>query len=216
MVLLKRVLTLAGAVALVLGVYFIGPGTEPAQQASTGLPPELAEEPDLYLNDAVITEFKPTGGQKFRLHAQRMDRFDDENLTRLVKPRLNMSNAEQSPWDIRAERGVITQLEVTAHGEAGEDVVILNDSVELKQRESVADGPRLTIRSEELTVHPHSQFAETDSDVTIDSAVGRTVASGMQGDLKLGLLQLASDETQIVHTIVLPQQFKNNDHPPGS
>ncbi len=201
--LLKRATTFAGAVALVLAVYFGGPGQRPQEEAEAGLPPELAEEPDVYLKNATITEFEATGARKYALFATRMDRFDDEALTRLVAPELNMDNPDAEPWDIRAERGVITRRVGESH-----DVVVLNDNVELAQLDPHTGVTRLSIRSDMLEVYPHRQYAQTDQDVMIDTEVGRTLASGMQGDLKTGQLSLSSDPVQPVHTIVLPQQFK--------
>ena len=201
--LLKRAAALIGAVLLVLAVYFVGPGDVTQPPTDKALPPELAEEPDVYLRDATITEFATTGSRKYRLHASRMDRFDRDNLTRLTDPVLNMSNVDAPPWDVLAQRGVITR-----NDKGTEDVVQLNDDVVLKQLDDAGTATELTIRSSALTVHPHRQYAETDQDVMIDSEVGRTLASGMQGDLKQGLLFLSSDAAQPVHTIVLPQQFK--------
>ncbi len=201
--LLKRTITFVGAAVLVLAVYFGGPGQQPNEEVEAGLPPELAEEPDVYLKDATITEFAASGARKYALFATRMDRFDDEALTRLVAPELNMDNPDAQPWDMRAERGVITRKP----GER-DDVVVLNDNVELQQLDPLTGLTRLSIRSDMLEVYPHRQYAQTDQDVMIDTEVGRTLASGMRGDLKAGQLSLSSDPVQPVHTIVLPQQFK--------
>ncbi len=201
--LLKRSITFLGAVALVLAVYFGGPGQQPEEPVETGLPPELAEEPDVYLKNATITEFEASGARKYALFATRMDRFDEDALTRLVAPELNMDNPAAEPWDMRAERGMITRKPGEGH-----DVVVLNDNVELEQLDPLTGLTRLSIRSDMLEVYPHRQYAQTDQDVMIDTEVGRTLASGMQGNLKTGQLSLSSDPVQPVHTIVLPQQFK--------
>ena len=64
------------------------------------------------------------------------------------------------------------------------------------------------MRSPSIVLYPDRQYAETDQDVMIDTAVGRTQAAGMKGELQRGLLNLYSKPEQRVHTIVLPNQFK--------
>ena len=81
--LLRRIGLFFGAAALVLAVYFGGPADSDSQSTGSTLPPELADEPDVYLFDARITEFEPSGMPKYELYAVRMDRFDDTEITRL-------------------------------------------------------------------------------------------------------------------------------------
>jgi len=44
----------------------------------------------------------------------------------------------------------------------------------------------------------------------IDTNAGRTMAVGLTADLAAGLLELSSNETQRVHTTVLPSQFRRD------
>jgi lipopolysaccharide export system protein LptC len=59
-----------------------------------------------------------------------------------------------------------------------------------------------------MDLYPARQYAETDQDVMIDSHIGRTTATGLEGDLQLGMLRFFSSRSARVHTVLLPEQFK--------
>jgi len=172
--------------------------------APVDLPPELADEPDLYMKDAVITQYQPSGGMKYELHSTRIRHFERDNLTRLLQPILTLHNTTAPPWKITAEHGYIKHA--AAAGSAGEEVVFLRNSVALEQRYS--DGRRVRVESPSLYIYPDREYAETEQAVMIDTDVGRTTAVGLRGDLQRGLLELSTSAQQRVHTIVLPGQFK--------
>ena len=189
--------TLVGALAL-----FSDPFTDtpPAQQ----LPDELAGEPDLYIKDATISQFRPNGQMKYRLLSPHIRHFERNDLTRLAAPRLTLHNDSNPPWQIESETGYIRRRA----GNSGppEEVVFLRKNVLLEQRYD--DGRRLRLETPSLYIYPDRSYAETEQNVMIDTDVGRTTAVGLQGDLQRGLLKLSSSEQQRVHTIILPGQFK--------
>ena len=172
------------------------------------LPPELADEPDLYMQEATITQYQDDGTIRYRLSSAQIRHFEVEQVTRLLGPDLTLFNHPEPPWEITSERGYIRRRPNEAGVE--EEVVFLRDDVVLEK--SRGDGEQITMRSPTFDIYPERQYAETDQDVMIDTQVGRTSAHGLQGDLKRGLLKLFSKTDAPVHTIVLPQQFK---HAPG-
>ena len=89
-----------------------------------------------------------------------------------------------------------------------QDVVYLNDDVHMVQ--SHPENGLVIMRTEAISIYPDRQYAETDQNVMIDTDVGRTQAAGMSADLETGVVSLTSDSQQRVHTIVLPEQFKNS------
>ena len=89
-----------------------------------------------------------------------------------------------------------------------EEVVFLSDEVHMLQDHPV--NGLVTLRSDSFYLYPDRQYAQTQQNVTIDTQVGRTTAAGMTADLETGVLTLMSSETQRVHTIVLPEQFKKS------
>ncbi|MDH3641826.1 MAG: LPS export ABC transporter periplasmic protein LptC [Gammaproteobacteria bacterium] len=192
----------AGALLGAAGLWLWDPlATPPVVQA---LPDELAGEPDLYMEDALITQYQPNGSMKYQLQSTRIRHFERDNLTRLAAPVLTLHNPNQPPWKIDSHQGYIRRR-ANENG-TPEEVVFLRRDVGVEQR--YEDGRRLRIESPSLYIYPDRQFAETQQAVMIDTEVGRTTAVGLRGDLQRGLLKLFSSTQQRVHTIVLPGQFK--------
>ena len=167
------------------------------------LPDALAGEPDVYMRDATITQYAPSGAVKYRLASTRMRHFERDALTRLTDPDLWLYNDAQPPWQIRSAHGYIRQ---NTSQRDEEEVIFLREKVVVHQRHE--DGRHVRLRAPALYLYPDRQYAETDQDVIIDTDVGRTKAVGLQGDLQQGLLNLFSSADQRVHTIVLLGQFK--------
>lgn len=194
-------ITTVGAVVVGAVVMF---APAPATDESLALPPELADEPDLYIEDATITQFAEDGNMRYQLVSAQIRHFEREQVTRLTAPVLTLFDATQPPWHISSIDGDIRKRARPSGGE--EEVVFLRGEVVLKH--TTADGHYITMRSPSIVLYPDRQYAETDQDVMIDTAVGRTQAAGMKGELQRGLLNLYSKPEQRVHTIVLPNQFK--------
>ena len=173
-------------------------------------------EPDLYGENVQFDQLHDDGTLHYRLWANHIRQFTQDQLMRMQVPRLHLRSPNQPPWDIRANEGFIRQAQ-TDEGLL-EDIVFLRDTVRMHQQHPV-NGP-LTLKSESFYLYPDRQFAETHENVTIDTEVGRTTAGGMRADLDTGVLTLFSSShqnsqtdppvgpQQRVHTIVLPEQFK--------
>ncbi len=190
------------------------------QTGSASLPPELQDEPDLYIDNAVIHQFRADGSRKYLLLAQRVSHFDraspnenagsghndgneDSQLTRLERPDLKLTSTTGPPWHATANYGYVRQrpkLDGTL-----EEVVFLRENVELTQQRTPP--AHLTVSGTAIYLYPDREFVESDESVTINSHTGRTTASSMRGNLATSVLQLRGDTTQ-VQTIVLPSQFK--------
>ena len=69
----------------------------------------------------------------------------------------------------------------------------------------------MKVKSDSFKLYPQEQFAQTDEDVMIDTEVGRTQAAGMHVDLDSGVITLKSDPQQRIHTIILPEQFQQQN-----
>ena len=163
----------------------------------------FSEVPDLYMEDAIITQYQGDGTLKYELVSTRIRHFEDRNLTRLDTPDLQMHQTDNPPWSARADEGEI-KYQATSE-DTQEEVVYLRHNVFLEQ----ARGERfISMSSEDLTIYPERRYAETDQAVMIDTNAGRTKAVGLAADLERSVLHLASSESQRVHTIVLPFQFK--------
>lgn len=199
----RRLVGITTTLAIIVGAFVLFE-PETGSEEVTALPPELADEPDLYMEDATITQYQKDGSLQYQLFSTEIRHFEAAQLTRLVAPSLEMHSPGKPPWSVSAGHGYIRKRALPSGGD--EEVVFLRENVLLEQR--YEDGQRLKVRSSSMYIYPDRQYAETDQDVMIDTNVGRTQAIGMQGDLQRGLFNLSSTSDQRVHTIVLPKQFK--------
>ncbi len=207
--------------------------TPPADTAGKALPPELQGEPDVFMEQATITQFTPNGKPKYKLYSQQLRHFEREQITRLAQPEMILYATEEdsgqkaeNPWMIQSRHGYIrqrpgasalspgpeAQLVSVASGDpvsGDREIVFLREAVKLSREDR--NGTAMALKTQTLYIYPHRQFAETDQPVMIDSRVGRTKAAGFTGNLKTGIFKLASNNEQRVHTIVLPHQIKRKN-----
>jgi len=178
---------------------------EPDLQPREILTANNENEPDVYGENVTFNQLHADGTLHYHLRAQAIRQFSSEELTRMTSPELKLLSPQEPPWDIASNLGYIRKR-LAPNGQA-EEVVFLREEVEMIQTR--ADQSVVTLSSESFYIYPDRQYAETDQDVMIDTAVGRTKAAGLKADLETGLLKLSSNSNQRVHTIVLPEQFKN-------
>ncbi len=167
------------------------------------VPLDLQDAPDLVMTGAEIHQYREGGSLHYLLNAQEIRYFKRDELTRLTAPNLILYATGEEPWQVTAAFGYL-RLASTGSGE--EEVVFLRKEVNLQQRGK--DGDYVSLSAPSLYLYPEREYAETEHDVIIDSRIGRTLAVGLQGDLRGGLLRLFSQEKKPVHTILLPDQFK--------
>jgi lipopolysaccharide export system protein LptC len=191
------------AVLVAVIVILISGSDEPG--TTTNLPDELADSPDLLMVGANILRYRHDGNLSYRLVADQIRHFDKDQVTRLQIAHLHLLDSEgKPPWDIRAGAGEISQR--SRADQIVEEVVFLHDEVNMVQVNP--DGSFIRLQTPSMFYYPDRQYAETSQNVMIDTDVGRTKASGLQGELQRGLIRLFSSERERVHTIVLRPQFR--------
>jgi lipopolysaccharide export system protein LptC len=159
-------------------------------------------EPDFIMDGAVISQYDTEGALRYRLTAEQIRHFEAEALTGMLRPNISLHDAAQPPWQVSARKGTLHR---PGPG-AGEEIVKLEEEVILAQTRR--DGRWISLSTHALVIYPDRQFAETDQDVTIDTHIGRTTATGLKGDFRLGTISLTSTNDRPVHTVVKPEQFK--------
>ncbi len=184
----------------------LGQSRQDRTEGLNGTDTLIESEPDIFGHSVTFTQLRNDGSLQYELTASAIRQFQDNGLTTMVSPSLKVHSSEQPPWDIRSNHGYIRGAQ--SESEDKEEVVYLREKVLLEQNNP--DRGFITMRSEAMYFYPDRQYAETDQGVMIDTQVGRTRAGGMQAYLDTGLLNLMSNGTQRVHTIVLPEQFKKS------
>ena len=189
------------AVGLLLLAFYLAPWRGAVPPGAP--PPELAGEPDIYMESAVINQFQDDGTLQYRLAAQQVRTFDADRHTLLVGPDFSLYSPTAPPWRVSARRGELKGLRDGA--EAREGVLLLSGEVVLHQTDP--ERGFTTVRTAELWVHPEPRYAETERDVMIETEAGRTFAQGLKADLERRILNLQAGADGPVHTIVLPERI---------
>lgn len=188
--------------SLILAAYlFIDPFAAPLPERPT---PTDSTEPDLMIEDAIITQYRETGAVKYLLRSPWIEHHQQQALTYLTDPDLELHDDPAPPWRVTARRGTIRN--VAERSTPGKEEVLLEDDVLMIQ--TYPDGRRYEMRTPSITIYPEREYAETSQDVMITTHAGRTRAVGLNGSLDQGMLYLFSNDEQRVHTIILPDQFK--------
>jgi lipopolysaccharide export system protein LptC len=163
-----------------------------------------ATMPDLYMQQAAITQYGDDGKVRYELLAIEIRHFEADKVTQLKAPTLTLNRAPQPAWVATARQGTVEDADAAA---GREELVTLRGDVRLAQPDSAQ---RLELTCSEMLIYPGRRFARTDQPVIITSSSGRTTAAGLSGDLDAGLLKLTSTATQRVKSVVLPAQIRWN------
>lgn len=166
--------------------------------------PGLSDEPDLVIESAVIRQYRDSGDLRYLLRSPLIEHYQDQALTLLEEPDLELHDQPEPPWRVTARRGVIRNASESRQG--GDEEVELEEDVQMQQ--TFDDGRRYVLSTPSITLYPQREYAETDQNVMITTHAGRTKAVGLEGSLGEGLLKMYSNDEQRVHTIILPDQFK--------
>lgn len=148
--------------------------------------PAMAETrhiPDFFLTEFDLTSMDITGAPRYRLQAQTMTHYVDDDTADMTLPRMTLFRADAAPWQASAGQGwVASQGEMVR---LREDVVI--------ERPASAAAQRLEIRTDEMRVWPAKEYAETERPVALRSDLGVTRAVGMHADFKHDVVELRAE-----------------------
>ena len=148
-------------------------------------------DPDYYLVNFTLTTMNDDGIPKHQLTADNMYHYPDDDTANLANPRLVIYNEETDPWEIRADRGLVSE---------GGKSVFLQGDVFINRLDKRPDH-QLEIITRDLTVETEDETASTEQAIIIKDHYGVTEGVGMQANLKERHLQLLS-------------QVKGNYQPP--
>ena len=189
---------LALAVAGFAGIaIYLGPGGGD----ETHLPPELADEPDLYLEQGVITEFRDDGSLHYRLRADLIRRYERLGRSGLEAPVLDLHERDGAPWRMASRTGEVRAV----RGPDGKDEehVELTGDVTVTREHS---GGFVRMRTESLVIVPARQQARSDQAAMIETDTMRVHAGGFEADLARGRLSFSSSTDAQVHIVAEPDQ----------
>lgn len=157
-------------------------------------------DPDFYMLNADITQYRESGFRHHKIKAERLTHYPLTHLTILKTPNMILypTGGEEQPWDITAKNGRWLDKALLR-----EERLDLWDQVIAVQKDDL--GKFIYIQTHSLTIYPDKDYAETDQKVYIDDNTGRTIASGMRAFFEDGRFYFFSSPEQRVQTILLPE-----------
>jgi len=161
----------------------VGTGWFLDKQGGSRLPASAsASGPDSFVEDINLAVMDDAGHLKYRVMAEYMTHFPNQELLTLRRPDINIVQPDGSVWQIQSERGETTT--------AGDRTWLLGKVT--IQRPATATSGAIHIVTRDLLIKPEEDLAETESAATItgDRYVIKSV--GLRADFKTRVLELLS------------------------
>ncbi|MCL4184275.1 MAG: LPS export ABC transporter periplasmic protein LptC, partial [Burkholderiaceae bacterium] len=162
---LAAALSVTLLLALAAGTYYLAQVS--LRGAATDVGRAVVHEPDYFVEDALFTRINARGEPAFRISAERMLHFPDDQSTTYEMPVLVSLDPSRPPVTIRADQG---------RSSAGGEETLLQGNVVLVRAQTQAE-PAMTIRTESVTVYSETEIARTDLPVRIER--GESVLTGV-------------------------------------
>lgn len=148
-------------------------------------------EPDYFVERFALTRLNARGEPVYRMSADRMEHFPDDDSSEFVHPHLVSLDPAKPLVTVRAQRGRATSEGIETH---------LYDDVRLT-RAPFDDNPKLTIESDYVLLLSEEDIARTDRPVKITSGASTLTGVGMEFNNGLRRLDVQS---QVKGTWVAP------------
>ena len=145
--------------------------------------PPTPGAPDFIVDRVVLTQFDEHGQARYRLFADRLSYFNENDDLELARPRLVSLLPDQPPMQATSERARVTN--------AGERVLMQGEV--LLQRAADGSRPALTIRTERMTAIPELERFSTDVPVRIDYGDSWLTGAAMEYDNLTRVLNISGD-----------------------
>ncbi|MEZ5658950.1 MAG: LPS export ABC transporter periplasmic protein LptC [Burkholderiaceae bacterium] len=180
--------SIAFLLALAAGSYYLAvwAGREPAQN-------NLAQsnEPDVFVENVLLTEVNAKGQAVFRMSARNMNHFPIDGTSEFSDPLLVSLDPSRPTLTVVADRATILP---------GGSETVLEGRVRMKRRAEPGH-PELTVHADQMTVNGNDETARTDGPVEILQGRTRLTGVGMEFDNVSRALQVSSQ----VRATIRPQ-----------
>ncbi|ODC02671.1 LPS export ABC transporter periplasmic protein LptC [Terasakiispira papahanaumokuakeensis] len=173
----RKGMALTGLVILGLALY----EAQETRHTAPELPlPQVAGEPDYYLEGATLKHYTTLGQLQQTVTTPKLAHYPEQDLTTLLTPKVFGQNAAGQQWDARANSGTLRQSDTQL--QLNQDIVLTLKAPDNR--------PPLTLTTTTLSVDlPHAQ-AQTEDPIQITQGEDITRALGLNVDLQQGILIL--------------------------
>ncbi len=142
-------------------------------------------EPDYFLDDAVFTRINLDGEPVYRMSADHLLHFPDDGTSTYESPYLVSLDPDKPRVTVRAERG---------RSNADGTETLLTGNVVLVRAASERE-PKMTIRTEKVTIYSDTEIARSDQPVRIERGASVLTGVGMEFDNAARSLKVDSQVT---------------------
>lgn len=134
--------------------------------------PPAPGTPDFIVDRVVLTQFDESGRARYKLFAEQLSYFDENDDIDLTRPRLVSLLPDQPQVQASSDSARVTN--------AGASVLMKGDV--LLQRAAAGERPALTIRTERMTAIPDEERFSSEVPVTIEQGGTRLAGEAMEYD----------------------------------
>jgi len=154
--------------ALAAGSYYLAQSS--LRDTGTAATRGPTHEPDYFVEDVVFTRINASGEPVFRMSAQRMLHYPDDQSSAYDRPVLVSLDPAKPRVSLRADQG--------SSSAEGEETTLTGNVVLV--RSETATEPAMTIRTERVTVYSETEIARTDLPVRIERGTSVLTGIGME------------------------------------
>ena len=188
--------------AAVAGFAAISMYLGPSEDEEPALPPELAAEPDVFIEQGTITRYRDDGALHYRLLADEISHFDDPVRSVLLSPVVELHDVNRPLWRIESHAGEVR----TVLGPSGEDEEQVRLYGEVALLRDLGDGAFTRILTESLTMYPDRRQVGSEQTAMIETDTVSARVGGFEADLASGHLAFYSTTDQRVSIVVETDQ----------
>ena len=166
-------------IALAALTFWLDRQMQPAERANDG---KMRHDPDLIVDKLHSTRIGPDGTIRYRLSADRMAHYPDDDTTELDAPRLVSYGSSKSTVTVTSRKATLSKDGENAY---------LQEDVRLV-RSAYGNKGELKVETSYLHVIPEKNISKTDAPVRITDAHTLITAVGSEFDSEARVLKLLS------------------------
>lgn len=144
--------------------------------------PNLRHDPDYFISEFKATMYDPTGKANYRLTAEHLEHFPDNDTVEVKMLKLEYIDPSQQLWRVTAEHAI---------GYENSEILDMSTNVRIV-REATNPEQNLVLTTDKIRVDIPNKLATTDARVKIVGKNSNINATGMDINLKKGTLTLRS------------------------
>ena len=193
---------------LVVATFLAFWGLEYEELLQPNLPPELSDRPNLYLENARISQFGSHGLHQYTISSKAISQHAATGHSTLVEPSLTFLQPGESAWYIYSKLGEIKR-HLSSQNAPPSDAMGPRTSIHFTGQVRLSRGRNnqtlMELHGESLTIFPELKRVESNEPVIIKTSSSNVRAASFECDLEQNFLQLRSSTDQRVHFVILPK-----------